>query len=220
MKCELCGRQYIALGVHLRHKHGVDPKEYRDEFGILWTTPLVDDELSAQLSALATRRAQEPEYRLELQDRCRENAAAKKGRAAAGMSKAGKDALAVRNRNANDAYLHAKAPQVARELREKKTMLDVRKAFGTSPSAAKKMLRIDGGAYNAAAAKAERDKRAAATIRAKALARVAQIIHLLDTTKSAAEMCRLAGISIKTYKNWLSAGLIRRHPNGRGPRPK
>lgn len=37
--------------------------------------------------------------------------------------------------------------------------------------------------------------------------------------RDGAEMGWLGGISIKTYKNWLAAGLIARHPNGRGPMP-
>lgn len=218
MKCELCGRQYIALGVHLRHKHAVDPDDYREEFGILRTAPLVDEDLSAHLSAGAKRRLQDGDYKAEVQARCRANANANKGKPAPGMTRAGKAALAKRNSEANAEYLKQQAPKVASVLREKKTMLDVRRELGTSPTAGKKMAAMAGIEYTAQSAKAERDKRAAATIRAKAMARVANVMMHFDTTKSAAEMCRRGGISIKTYKNWLSAGLIQRHPNGRGPR--
>lgn len=219
MKCEICGREYVSIGVHLRHKHKVDPDAYREEFGILRTTPLVDKELSVHLSGKAKQRLQDDDYRAETAEQCRANAAANKGRPAAGMTRAGKAALAKRNTASNATYLQAQAPAVAGVLREKKTLLDVRKALGTGPTAAKKIAVAQNVGYTAQAAKAERAKRAAATIRAKAMARIAKILPLLHTTKSAAEMCRLGGISVKTYKNWLRAGLIPRHPNGRGPRP-
>jgi hypothetical protein len=220
MKCELCGRQYIALGVHLRRKHAVDPDDYREEFGILRATPLVDEDLSEHLSHEARRRLQDVEYKAEVQAQCRANANANKGKPAPGMTRAGKAKLAKRNAEVNAEYLKRQAPAVAAVLREKKTMADVRKATGTGATAGKKMAAIAGIEYTPKQAKAERDKRAAETIRAKALARVAKVMPYFDSTKSAAEMCRLSGISIKTYKNWLSAGLIARHPNGRGPMPR
>lgn len=220
MKCELCGRQYIALGVHLRHKHHIDPDDYREEFGILRTTPLVDDDLSAHLSACANLRLQNDEYKAEAQARCRENAISNKGKPSPNMTRAGRAALAQRNSDANAKYIKQHAPNVAAVLVDKKTLLDVRKATGTSPTAAKKMAEAAGVQYSAQVAKEERDKRAAATIRAKAMERVAKVMPYFDTTSSAAEMCRLAGISIKTYKNWLRSGLIQRHPNGRGKRAK
>lgn len=218
MKCELCGRQYIALGVHLRRKHSVDPDDYREEFGILRTTPLVDEDLSALLIAGAKRRLQDDDYKAEVQAICRKNADAKKGKPGPGMSRAGKAALAKRNTEANEKYLKQHAPEVARVLMEKKTMRDVAKALSIGPTAGNKMAAMAGIEYTAQSAKAERNKRAAATIRAKAMARVAKVMIHFDTTKSAAEMCRRGGISIKTYKNWLRSGLIQRHPNGRGPR--
>lgn len=230
MKCELCGRQYIALGVHLRHKHSVDPDDYREEFGILRTTPLVDEDLSAHLSAGAKRRLQDDDYKAEAQARCRENANANKGKPAPGMTRAGKAALAKRNAAANDEYLRQQAPKVAKVLIEKKTMLDVRREIGMGREAVKKIVTMGLAYYDkreavatamqriSEDAKAERARRAAATTRAKAMARVAKVMPYFYTTKSAAEMCRLGGISIRTYKNWLRDGLIQRHPNGRGRR--
>lgn len=217
MKCELCGRQFVALGVHLRHKHAVEPNDYRDEFGLLRTTPLVDEDLSIHLSIGAKRRLQDNDYKAEVQERCRENAEAKKGKPGPGMSRAGKEQLAKRNADANAKYLRQQTPKIADLLREKKTLTDVRKALGTSATAAKKMAAMAGVEYTKQSAKEERDKRAAHTIRMKAMQRIEKVMPYFETTKSAAEMCRLGGISIRTYKNWLKAGLIPRHPNGRGP---
>jgi hypothetical protein len=218
MKCELCGREYIALGVHIRRKHHIDPDDYREEFGILRTTPLVDQDLSEHLSASAKRRMSDDDYKAEVQARCLNNAANNRGRPSAGMSRAGRQALARRNSEANEAYLRSCAPEIARVLSEKKTLVDVRKALGTSSTAAKKMALLAGLEYSAEAGRSEQKRRAAATHRAKAMQRVAKVMAYFDKSKSAAEMCRLGGISIKTYKNWVRAGLIQRHPNGTGPR--
>ena len=215
MKCQLCGGEYIALGVHLRHKHAVDPDDYREDFGILRTTPLVDENLSSHLSDCLKRRLQDDDYKAEVQARCRVNAAANKGKASPGMTRAGKAALAKRNTEANAEYLNQQASMVAEVLREKGTMLDVRKATGTGYKAACKIAKMTGIEYTPQSAKKEASKRAAATIRAKAMARVEKVIPYLETTESAAEMCRRAGISIKTYKNWVKAGLIKKHPNAR-----
>lgn len=216
MKCNICGREYIALGVHLRHKHKISPAEYKEEYGMLLATPLVDDWLSERIRSSQQSRLKDPEYKAEVTDRCRANALNNVGKPAAGMTKAGKESIATADKARNQKYLEKQAVIVAEVLQEKGTMLDVRKATGTGPTAGRKMATIAGVPYTRESAKVERDKRAAATIRAKALARVAKVMPYFDTTKSAAEMCRLGGISIKTYKNWLAAGLISRHPNGRG----
>lgn len=104
MKCEICGRDYIALGVHIRRKHKVDPDDYRDEFGILHTTPLVDDDLSKQLSALMKVRLQDEEYMEEVTERCKKNGSARKGENGYGMTAQGKAALAKRNASRTKVY--------------------------------------------------------------------------------------------------------------------
>lgn len=218
MKCELCGRHYIALGVHLRHKHGVDPDDYREQFGITRMTPLVDEDLSAHISACAKRRLEDDNYKAEVQARCRENAEANKGKPWVGMTQAGKAAVAKSNSKRNAEYLKRQAPKVANVLREKKTMTDVTRELGTSRVVGKKMAAMAGVEYIAQSARAEGAKRAAVAARAKAMIRVEKVMVHFYTTKSAAEMCRRGGIGIKTYRNWLNRGLIQRHPNGRGPR--
>lgn len=217
MKCMICGHEYIALGVHIRLKHKISPAEYKEENGMLLATPLVDDWLSESLRESQLLRLKDNEYKAELIDRCRENASKNVGKPGAGMTRAGKESIARSDKERNKKYLEKQAVIVAKVLREKGTMLDVRKATGTGPTAGRKMAEIAGITYTRESAKIERDKRAAATIRAKAMGRVAKVMPHFYATKSAAEMCRAAGISIKTYKNWLKAGLIPRHPNGRGP---
>ena len=215
MKCNICGRQYVALGVHLRHKHKIAPADYKEEYGMLLATPLVDEWLSARLSTNMTNRLKDPEYKAELVETCLLNAKKNIGHVGREMTQAGKESISRADKARNERYLTKNADAIAHVLREKGTMLDVRKATGSGPEAAKKMAKIAGVEYSAESAKIIRDARAAATTRAKAMARVAIVVPYFATTKSAAEMCRLAGISIKTYKNWLAAGLIARHPNGR-----
>ena len=219
MKCEICGKQYIALGVHLRHKHKIDPDDYRQEFGLLMATPLADDWLCERIRESQISRLKDPEYKSEVTERCLSNAKANIGKPGAGMTRAGKESIAASDKVRNEAYLAKQSDVVAKVLMEKGTMLDVRKVTGSGPTAAKKMAAIAGVKYTKESAKIVRDKRAAATIRAKALARVAKVMPHFHNTRSAAEMCRLSGISIKTYKNWLAAGLIARHSNQKPAQP-
>ena len=97
MKCNICGREYIALGVHVRHKHQTDPDDYRDEFGILRTTPLVDEELSEIIRALAKNRMKDEDYKSEMTEKCKKNGASRKGKKGYGMTPQGKAALSERN---------------------------------------------------------------------------------------------------------------------------
>lgn len=144
MKCELCGREYINLGVHLRHKHSVDPNEYREEFGMLRTAPLVDKELSAHISALAKNRMKDEEYLEQKRALCRKNAAAKKKGQKVQMSRKAKELLAKRNTEANARYLEQRAPAVLAMLRDKKTVRDVSKALRMRQSTVKKIVEMDG----------------------------------------------------------------------------
>jgi hypothetical protein len=216
MKCEICGKQYINLGVHLRHKHKIDPDDYRDEFRILRITPLVDKELSRRLSAVANRRLLDDDYKMELQEICRKNSKANKNRVHSGMSNAGKVALAKRNSDANFEYLKKRSLEVKDEiLNGSGTIWGVRKKLGISGPAAKKMAKIAGIEYSSQFGKSARTLQRKSELRATAMERVKKVMVYFYTTKSAAEMCRMAGITTKTYKNWLKAGLIQRHPNSK-----
>ena len=211
MKCLLCGKEYIALGVHLRHKHHIDPDDYRDEFGILRVTPLVDDDLSAQLSAGAKRRLQDDDYKAEVTERCLLNAKQNIGSAGTVMSKTGRKLVAERNIAANARYIEAQLPKIKAAL-DTGTVLDLRRTTGIGNDTVKRLLEKRLLVVDKARNVAIRKERAAAAQRTKALARVAKAMQHFDTTKSAAEMCRLSGISYKTYKNWRSAELIPMHP--------
>jgi predicted transcriptional regulator len=50
VQCHLCGRFYAKLGYHVSQRHGMDPDEYREQFGLNRGTPLASPALSQKLS--------------------------------------------------------------------------------------------------------------------------------------------------------------------------
>lgn len=171
MKCLLCGGEYRALGVHIRHKHGVDPDDYRDDFGILRTTPLVDGDLSAQMSTAATARLEDEEFRSECVERCKINAAARTGLPGPGMTRAGKEALASRNAARNKAYLASMAPRVSEILKGGGAMMDVRRGMGMGRQTALNMVSMGLVSYSADQGREEGKRRAAAALKDRAARR-------------------------------------------------
>ena len=148
MECLLCNKNYINLGVHLRHKHHVDPADYKEEFGMMKTTPLVDADLSEHISKSAKRRLLDPDWLAETTERCKENAAKNIGKPAAEYSQAGKDKVAERNRKNHADRLNKLAPIVEKILREKKTLLDVRREIGMGSNAVMKIVKMGKASYS------------------------------------------------------------------------
>lgn len=220
MKCELCGRQYVALGVHLRHGHQVDPDDYREEYGLLKSEPLVDSDLSEHLSRTAKERLEsDPEYAVELKERCRALSATGVATKAV-LSTEGRRRLGERNKSRNDAYLRSKGPAVAAALNQEKTLRGVCDSLKMSSATVQKIVASGQATYNLEdALQVGKDRAAiasAAAKRAYMLERVAAVLPLLETTKTATEMCRLAHITFRTYRNWVRAGAMPAHPNGLG----
>jgi hypothetical protein len=52
VQCHLCGRFYPKLGMHVRKGHGMDPDEYREQFGLNRGTALASPALSQKLSMI------------------------------------------------------------------------------------------------------------------------------------------------------------------------
>lgn len=116
---------------------------------MLRATPLVDEDLSEHLRTGARRRLKDADYKAEVTARCLSNAEAKKGKPrGGGMSQAGKAALAKRNAEANQNYLKQQAPKVAKVLREKKTLHDVRRELGMSETTTKKIVAMGEATYS------------------------------------------------------------------------
>ena len=148
MECLLCGKNYINLGVHLRHKHHADPADYKEQFGMMKTTPLVDVELSEHISKSAKRRLLDPDWLAETTARCKENAAKNIGKPPAEYSQAGRDKVADRNRKTHAQRLDKLAPVVAEILRTKKTILDVRRDIGMGSNAVMKIVKMGKAVYS------------------------------------------------------------------------
>lgn len=112
LRCAICGDCFWALGVHVKHKHGICAKDYKAEYGMLLTTPLVHAELSEEISSSIRLRLADPEYKAEVTELCLENAKKNKGKKAPGLSQAASELLAQRNRARNDDYLKSRAAEV------------------------------------------------------------------------------------------------------------
>jgi len=125
-------------------------------------------------------------------------------------------AAQARNKRRNEAYLLKKSAQVKALLTDKPSLHHVRKSIGMSAIAAKKIIAMGLASYCKKEALAQRLKDATATHQRKRNVRVAEYKKHLGKAQSAAEMCQIAGITIKTYKNWLAAGVIAKHPNTSG----
>ena len=148
MKCLLCDKDYINLGVHLRHKHHVDPADYKEQFGMMKTTPLVDESLSHRLSKSMKQRLLDPDWLAETTARCKENAANGVGISPAEYSQAGRDKVADRNRKNHADRLNRLAPVVAKILKEKKTLADVKREIGMGGHAIWKIIKMGKAVYS------------------------------------------------------------------------
>lgn len=209
MICQICGKNYIALGVHVKVKHGVELADYRHEFGLLKTAPLVDDELSAHLSrtakiTFATRSAEEQQG---IRERCVEinkiaTAAPKT------LSDVGRAQLSARNSERNHAYIHSKKDDVARCLKRNQFVSEVHKATGVSSGTIRKMAANGLVVYDKEALAAARVKLAVATMDVTRSANIEKVLALYDTDLSTTEICRRVGIGRTTHKRWVVEGRI------------
>jgi transposase len=209
--CLICGKNYISVGVHIRRKHGVTPELYREEFGLLKTAPLVDEDLSEHLSKnkKAFLRAN-PDVAAESAVRLKEANSTQRSMTDA-MSKAGREKLASRNSARNKEYLTGKTEVVAALLASGCTLKEVQEQTKVAPSTVREMVK--------AGLVKERDpteieqRRLAKVIdtRAKSRAKeIAKILALYDTKLSAMEICRRVGVGYTSYKRWVSNGELPR----------
>lgn len=56
VQCHICGRWFLALPRHLTSSHKVSAKDYRDQFGLNRTQPLISQGLSERLAVIQTER--------------------------------------------------------------------------------------------------------------------------------------------------------------------
>jgi hypothetical protein len=143
MKCLVCGAEYINVGVHAKRKHGLTADEYRLEFELLLTQPLIDEELSAHLRKAALRRLDDPEYKDVVSARMAAIATASKGtNKSTVVTKARTEAHAARNTRQNTEYLKSRAAEVQAVIDQGNTILDVRRQLGMGADAVKRMMSL------------------------------------------------------------------------------
>lgn len=209
MKCQICGREYIALGVHVVVKHGVSTEDYRREFGLMKTTPLVDVDLSQHLSKMAkiTFFARSADEKDEIRDRCKKNT---KLRSYAEMSDAAKSALASRNQTRNVAYLTDKAEEVTAIIEREKSVASVYKNIGMSRNAVIRMKALGLINYDKTEANIARLDKVAKTIDERRAPAIAKLLELHNCEMNNIEICKIAEVPYTTYKKWVKAGLLPR----------
>lgn len=159
MKCMICDKEYIALGVHIKSKHKIDLNDYKEEFGIMKTTPLVDEDLSKYLSKVAKDRFMDEDYKEEIAQRMKSDAFTK-NKQCPEMSKKGKENLSLRNKERGDRYINSIAKDVKNVLEEFGTMLDVKRKLGTGRETVIKLVSMGKVNYDLDRAKEIRKDRA------------------------------------------------------------
>lgn len=209
MICLICGKNFISVGVHIRHKHGISPEEYREEFGLLKTAPLVDEELSAHLS-------QDKKRYFALNPDLKEVAAARlkavESRNMAGsMSKAGREKLAGRNSSRNREYLDDKKVTVNELLTAGYSLHQVQEVTSVAPATVRGMVKAGlVKPYDKDAIERKRREKALETRAKTRETEAAKILALYDTDLSAMEICRRVGVGYTSYKRWVKSGVLPR----------
>lgn len=142
MRCAICGGEFWALGVHVKHKHGICAKDYKAQYGLLLTAPLVHEEVSEVISQAMRQRLLDPEYKREVSELCRENGKATKGKKQnQSPSPAASELVAQRNRERADKYLRSIADKVQEVLDRTGYIHHVRKELGVGRTTVKNMIR-------------------------------------------------------------------------------
>lgn len=216
MKCEVCGRDYVALGVHVKHKHGITAREYKVQFGMLMTQPLVDSDLSEHLSRAAIRRMTDPEEHAICAELCRMNAATMKGKKLdCEFGPAARARIASSNSSRNDAYLRTMAPKVSKLIDAGGAINDVKGCFGMGGAAVRRMIEMGLVSCQPEHSKAVQAKRFKATQAKKDAALALRIQPHVKAAMHRDDLLKRSGINQKTYYRLVRASLIPRMPDGR-----
>lgn len=136
LECMICKGKYWALGVHVKHKHGISASDYKREFGLLASTPLVHEEISEAAKASIHRQLSNPDRREEMRQICIKNAGQKYASGGGWMGSAGKAKITESNRRRNDAYLLSVKDKVQKYIDEewvsyKKARQDLKMSHAT-----------------------------------------------------------------------------------------
>ncbi len=207
MRCLICGKDYRALGVHIRHKHHVSPEEYKQEFGLLKVTPLAETEIRDALRASQKQRLLDPEYLEQLRQQCASNSA-KPSNMKGSMSAAGRAAVAKRDIERNEKYLAECSSKVISSFQVHGTILPVAHELGMSFSAVKRILNTAGFVTDREVTNKRRVANVDKTISARREPKLAALIEALKNSDTAVLARAKSGVSKTTYTRWKKAGLI------------
>lgn len=130
MKCLICGKEYINLGVHVQKKH-MSCHEYRIMFNIKLTEPLADKELCEQLSVSQMQRMEDPEWLQRCKDMCEKN---KGKRKKVELPKISKKHLVDMNRETGESYRSKMIPAIRDDYMSGMTPKEIQRKHGVSPA--------------------------------------------------------------------------------------
>ncbi len=135
MKCLICGKDYVNLGVHVQKKH-MPCNDYRRKFNIPFGTPLADKELCDSLSVSALQRLEDPEWLAECRKRCHENKdKGKKG--SLNPPPASKKHLIEMNKKTGENYRSKMIPALQEDYMAGMTPKAIQKKHGVAPETLK-----------------------------------------------------------------------------------
>lgn len=134
MKCLICHKNYINLGVHVKRKH-MSCDEYRREFNLPLGTPLADKELCELFSVSALQRLKDPVWLEECSQRmkgiAKENTGKKTG--PLNLPEISKRRLMEMNKQTGESYRAQMVPVIKDDYMAGMTPIEIRRKHGVAP---------------------------------------------------------------------------------------
>jgi len=130
MKCLICGKNYINLGVHVKKKH-MPCNEYKIKFNIPLSVALADKALCDSLSISAKQRLEDPEWLEACTKRCSEN---KGSRNKVKLPDISKKHLITMNKEKGESYRARMIPTIMDDYMGGLTPIEIRRKHGVSPA--------------------------------------------------------------------------------------
>lgn len=131
MQCKICNKNYRNLGVHVQKKH-MPCDDYKREFNIPLTTPLMDADLRELFSVSASQRLENPAWREQCMSACAANSKAVKGKKLGprDLPPASKKHLIEMNKKTGESYRQHMAPIVRVDYMAGLTPMEIHRKHG------------------------------------------------------------------------------------------
>lgn len=220
MKCLVCGKNYIAVGVHAKHKHGLTANEYRREFGLKLSQPLVDTDLSEHLSRMQRNLLRvDPERKSRCVERCLENAAKCIGTSTPrpDLPTISRSCIAGSNTRRKLAYYEEKKDEVARAYLIHGSVHHARASIGMSGTTMKAIMTLSGVTHNKDMSKALGAGKAAVKYLIRREQEISRFKEAVARGMGKVEALKHAGVSVGPYKVWRRLGLVEKFTVMEGP---